>query len=389
MRSLLGAATVVLLSLAWGVEAARDFYKILGVDRDATSAEIKRAYKKMSMKYHPDKNQGDASAAERFAEVAEVYEVLNDEDSRRRYDQFGEEGVKNGGGGGFHGGDPFDIFAQFFGGGGGGGGGFEKPETRGPAVILPLQVTLAELYVGHTIEVDVSKQVLCDHCHGSGAENPNDVTTCPECQGQGMRVVRQMLAPGFYQTMHAPCDHCDGKGKVVAHACSVCGGAKVQRSSSESLTVHVTPGMPQGHPIVFEREGDHSPDWDVPGPVVFKIETQPHRAFTRDGHDLHLNYTISLLQSLNGFETSFTHLDKLTRVTLKRSGITSPATVEKVASKGMPVYHAESDSAVGFGDLYVHYHVEFPESLTNSQKVALKQVLTQDTRARNNVHDEL
>ncbi|KAJ1952354.1 DnaJ- protein scj1 [Dispira parvispora] len=362
-------ASVVLV-----VEAGRDYYKILNVDRQASQAQIKRAYKQLSKQLHPDKNPNDDKAHEKFSELTEAYKVLSDEKTRSLYDQGGEEAVKQGDQG-FSGQDPFDIFAQFFGGGGGFFGGresrYEKEEVRGPTIHLPLQVSLAEVYVGTTLDYEVSKQIHCDKCHGSGAENPDDVETCDSCRGKGVKMVQQMLAPGFIQTMQTTCNVCHGTGKVIHHKCSQCGGSKVQRDN-ELLAVVVTPGMPDNHAIRFEREGDHSPDWDVPGDLVFHLKTLPHPAFTRDGHDLHLNFTISLVQALSGFETTFLHLDKKTKVLLKRESVTPPGFIQKVQGQGMPMYNPDTDSASGHGDLFVHYTVEFPQSVTDKQKDTLK-----------------
>ncbi|KAJ1961810.1 DnaJ- protein scj1, partial [Dimargaris xerosporica] len=263
-------------------------------------------------------------------------------------------------------------------------------ETRGPDLHIPLEVTLAELYMGHTIEYDVSKQVLCEHCHGSGAESPDDITTCTSCKGQGIKVVQQMLMPGFYQTMQSPCDVCSGTGKVIGTKCSRCHGNKVERAN-EPLTVEIAAGMPDRHRIAFERHADHSPEWDVPGSVVFHLRTRPHPRFTRDGNDLHLNYTISLLQALSGFETSFTHLDKTTRVDLKRPNVvTPPGFVQKVKGQGMPLFDEHAGLFTeGAGDLYVHYVVEFPESVSSANRVILKTVLSATVKASNAIHDEL
>ncbi|KAJ1919791.1 DnaJ- protein scj1 [Tieghemiomyces parasiticus] len=368
--------------------ASRDFYKILGVDRQASIADIKKAYRTLSKLHHPDKNPGDDAATAKFAELSEAYGVLSDEESRSTYDRFGEDGLKNGGGGGgFHGGDPFDIFAQFF--GGGGGHGHQKQETHGPSFALPLDVTLAELFVGHTMEMEISRQVLCDHCHGSGAEDPDDVTTCTTCQGRGVRVMQQMIAPGFVQSVHTTCDACSGTGQVVKTQCKTCQGHKVQRSN-EMLTIPVVPGMPDGHRIPFERMADQSPDWDVPGSVVFIVRTAPHPTLTREGSDLHLKYTISLLQALVGFDESFTHLDGKTVVPLRRSAVTPPGHVQKIVGQGMPHYDSESDTAKGTGDLYVHYTVDFPKSVAAKDQIALRSILSVKTApSQATQHDEL
>jgi len=220
--------TTTFLENQYSVQAGKNYYQILGVSRDATSKEIGKAYRELSLKYHPDKNKGDPTAQEKFVEISQAYEVLSDDEKRRIYDQYGEEGLQQGGGNSFR--NPFDIFANFgFGGGGGGGGHSHREQRKGPSVEIPLEVTLADLYNGRTISVAHKKQILCPKCRGSGAKNADDVQTCPVCGGSGTRVFTQQLGPGFITQTQKTCDKCGGKGKIVKSTCpfsgkqSVCG----------------------------------------------------------------------------------------------------------------------------------------------------------------------
>ncbi|RUP46320.1 hypothetical protein BC936DRAFT_147091 [Jimgerdemannia flammicorona] len=339
---------LALLAMVLVVAAGRDYYKILGVSPGSSKRDIKKQYKTLSKKYHPDKNPGNKEAEDKFVELAEAYEVLADDDKRRIYDQYGEDGLKQQGGGGqqFH--NPFDIFGQFFGGGGHYGQQAQDQERKGPDLHVDLEVTLEDLYVSTVIEADVSKQVVCDHCHGSGAKDPNDVTTCNVCQGHGVKVVRQMLGPGIFQQMQTTCDQCGGRGKVIREQCPVCKGKKVKRGNGQ-LTIQVEKGMEDGQTIVscgggvflafwfwslsgitgerrglrekfdvsslhhvthdsssfslchrmsyqvFERESDEAPD-TIPGDVVFTLRQAAHPTFVRQGHNLYAKETINLIQ---------------------------------------------------------------------------------------------
>ncbi|KAF9310014.1 DnaJ- protein scj1 [Podila horticola] len=349
---ILGLATVAL--------AGADYYKVLGLTRSASTKEIKKQYKVLSRKYHPDKNPGNKVAEEKFVEVAAAYEVLSDKDKKTVYDRYGEEGLKQqqGQGGGFH--DPFDIFAQFFGGGARHQHG--QHERRGPEMRMELEVTLEELYSGNSIEIEVSKQVICGHCGGSGAKSSDDVVTCSGCHGHGAKTVKHMLAPGMFQQFRQTCDECGGKGKMIRHKCPICSGTKVQRGS-EQLTIVIEPGMADGATIVFDREADESPDL-VPGDVIFDLRTRPHSIFERRGDALYTYVTISLEQALLGFNLEIKHLDGKV-VTLTRGAAVTPyGFVQTLKGQGMPIKGSRGD----FGDLFVEYKVVFPEKLSKDER---------------------
>ncbi|KAJ2155866.1 DnaJ- protein scj1 [Coemansia sp. RSA 552] len=375
VRRRLGAAAAYLLVLclcaAAVASAAKDYYATLEVPRDASAHEIKRQYKLLSRKHHPDKNPGDEKAHERFIELAEAYEVLSDDEKREIYNRYGEEGLKNqggpggpGGAGGFH--DPFDIFAQFF----GGNVRFDRrgarAKPRGPDVHIHVPVTLRELFVGTEIDVDISKQAICSHCDGSGAASPDDVETCSACGGSGMRVVKQVLGPGIVQQMQTKCDKCSGKGKKIAKPCPHCKGARVMREP-DVLTVRVEPGMDDGAEILFEEEGDQHPDHE-PGSVVFHLLQQPHETFQRHGDDLHAEVTITLVDALVGFSHTLAHVDGTSTIELRRKDITPPGYVQRLAGKGMPRRGRHSGASPDHGDLRVTYWVQFPVSIDSAAK---------------------
>ncbi|CAG8612000.1 7087_t:CDS:2 [Funneliformis mosseae] len=336
-----------------------DYYSVLGVSRSASSREIKKRYKQLSKKYHPDKNPGDKEAEQKFVQLAEAYEVLSDDEKRDIYDRYGEEGLKqrSQGGGGFH--NPFDIFASFFG-GTGHFGHHQQSERQGPNITMELEVELKELYLGAQIEVDVSKQVICEHCGGSGAKKADDVITCNVCGGRGVKVVKQQLGPGIFQQFHSTCETCGGVGKIVKSKCPVCKGKKVRRGN-EQLTIIIEKGQVDGGTIVFEKEGDESPE-TIPGDIIFKVNTIPNPTFERKGNDLYAEQTISLIDALTGFEKNMTHLDDR-NVLLKRDKVTQPGFVQIIKNEGMPQFRSQSK-----GDLYVKYTVVFPSVIDDNTK---------------------
>ncbi|KAG9301669.1 hypothetical protein G9A89_016740 [Geosiphon pyriformis] len=342
------------------VSASTDYYSILGVSRSASASEIKRRYKQLAKKYHPDKNPGDVEIEEKFVKVAQAYEVLSDEEKRNIYDRYGEEGLKGENKGGFH--NPFDIFDKFF------GGAFKHPqktEQRGPNIVLELEVVLKELYLGTKFDVEVSKQVICEHCSGTGAKSVNDVVKCSACDGRGVRFVKQIIGASMFQ-IQTTCDVCGGKGKTIKTKCPHCQGKKVRRGN-EQLTVNIEKGMADGEQIVFEQESDESPD-TIPGDIIFKLKTIPHPVFVRKGDNLYTKETINLIEALTGFEKNITHLDDR-RITIKRETVTQPGFVEVVKGEGMPRYRSSQR-----GNLYVEFTVVFPTLLENETKEGLRKL---------------
>jgi|EP00161_Ancyromonas_sigmoides_P012477 DnaJ-related protein SCJ1 len=357
------AVLAVVLAVSAVLGADRDFYAILGVPRDATGKQIKKAYKSLSLRFHPDKADGSEEAKARFVEVAEAYEVLGDEEKRQIYDQFGEEGLKSkqqGGGGGGN-----DIFSQFgfnFGGGG------NRGPKKGEDVTVKLPVSLADIYLGREMEVAFQKQVLCPGCRGSGAENPNDVETCSVCKGQGVIIQHRQLGPGFVQQVQQQCHHCGGRGKIIKSKCKKCQGTKV--STAQKLeTVLVERGTPDGHVITLSRAADDRPG-ETSGDVKFVVATQRHPKFSRSGNNLHYQATISLVEALTGFSFGINHLDGHV-VTVTSDKIVRPGQVIRMRGEGMPLHGTPSEH----GDLLVTITVAFPAELSKDQQAEIKRIL--------------
>jgi DnaJ-class molecular chaperone len=362
----------VLLSLV-GTAMAVDYYKLLGVSRDATIKEIKKAYRQKSLEFHPDKNK-EETAAEKFAEIARAYEVLSDEDKKNIYDRHGEEGLKQHeqqqGGGGGPGGGFDDIFSHFFGGGGRRRG---DEEVRTASVTLPLQLTLEQLYKGETIEVEYERQVLClnwEMC----------MKAAPECESAGVRVVRQQVAPGFVQQFQQRDPRCIARGKQWKADCKAC--PETTHPETISLTVEVPPGHRPKEKITFEGVTDELPG-HTPGDLHFVIVEEPHDVYHRDRDDLYKTIEIPLVDALTGFSLTLHHLDDK-EFTVNVVDVTECDHVLRVPGKGMPRRNGR-----GFGDLYLTFEVDFPDSLTDEQKSEIRRILSGSDASESPSNEEL
>ncbi|KAL6213033.1 hypothetical protein ACLB2K_018248 [Fragaria x ananassa] len=273
------------------------YYEILGVPKTASQDDLKKAYRKAAIKNHPDKG-GDPK---KFKELAQAYEVLSDPEKREIYDQFGEDALKEGmgGGGGAH--DPFDIFQSFFDGGGGGSRGGGRRQRRGEDVIHPLKVSLEDLYNGTSKKLSLSRNIICSKCKGKGSKSGSSIK-CPGCQGSGMKVSIRHLGPSMIQQMQHPCNECKGTGETIndKDRCQLCKGEKVVQEK-KVLEVHVEKGMQNGQRISFPGEADEAPD-TVTGDIVFVLQQKEHPKFKRKGDDLFYEHTLSLMEALCGFQ---------------------------------------------------------------------------------------
>ncbi|KAK0530704.1 DnaJ- protein scj1 [Tilletia horrida] len=373
---------IVLALLPALVQAARDYYKILDVDKSASDRDIKRAYRKRAQKIHPDKHP---DKQDEFVELSEAYQTLIDPELRKIYDRHGADGVKRHQQGQAAGGnqDPFDVFRHFFGGDAfGGGGDFVR---KGPNKNFHLQFDLADFYKGRKLGLSYDREVLCSTCDGSGARSKSDIHSCETCQGRGVRVVRQQIMPGFHTTAQVTCDQCGGQGRVIKHACPACNGRKLKTEKTE-IQVEVEPGMKEGEEITFEGDSDEGPDFE-PGDVIVKLTaTRSKGDFRRRDTHLYTTYPIGLDDALLGFEHTITHMDGH-NVTLKRSSVTQPGFVQTIAEEGMPI--RENGAIHGHGNLYVEYQVVLPERVDGDLRTALQRVFGRKQGTTKDAHEEL
>ena len=335
----------------------RDYYEVLGVEKTATADEIKKAYRKKAIQYHPDKNPGDKEAEEKFKEAAEAYEVLSNPDKRSRYDQFGHAGVGGAAGGGYggFGGQGMsmdDIFSMFgdifgghsgfggFGGFGGGGGQPRQRKFRGADLRVKAKLTLKEIAEGTEKKFKVKKYVPCSHCHGTGAEGNSGTETCPTCHGTGSVTRTQQSIFGMMQTQSV-CPQCNGEGKIIKNKCKECNGEGVVYGE-EVVTVKIPAGVAEGMQVTINGKGNAGKHNGVAGDLLVLIEEEKHPELIRDESDL--------IYNLPG---------------------TQPGKVLRLRGKGLPNINSYGYST-GTGDLLVNVSVYIPETLTKEERQALE-----------------
>lgn len=355
----------------------KDYYKILGVERTATAEEIKTAYKKMAIRYHPDRNPGDKDAEEKFKAAAEAYDVLRDPDRRSSYDQFGAAGVNGEGFGGFNGSmgmdDIFSMFGDLFNGHNpfGGFGGFSTDRVASAArpaggnLRLRVKLTLEEISKGVTKKFKLKKYVPCPECHGTGAEKGSTPEVCPTCHGSGQVVRQQRTFLGIMQTQTV-CPTCHGEGRIVKKKCSHCNGEGVVLAD-EVVEVNIPAGVEEGMIVNVPGKGNAGRHGGPNGDLQVVIEEAPHESFVRDGNDLAYNLLLTVPQAALGDTVEIPTLDGKTKITIKPG--TQPGKVLRLRGKGLP---SVKGYGTGIGDLIVNVSVYIPETLTKEERKALE-----------------
>ena len=352
----------------------RDYYEILGVSRNATPEEIKKAYRQKALKYHPDKNPGDASAETKFKEAAEAYEVLSNADKKARYDQFGHAGMGNNfGGGGFGGGMSMDdIFSQFgdiFGGFGGFGSGFGRSTGRrvnkGTNLRIKVKLSLEEILTGVEKKVKVSKFVSCKSCKGTGAKDGGAFHTCSTCNGMGRvtRVTNTFL--GQMQTA-TTCPTCGGEGKTITDKCTVCYGNGIVKED-EVISINIPAGVAEGMQLSLNGKGNTAARGGVPGDLIVLVEEVPHEKLIRDGSNLLYDHYITFTQAVLGDTIEVPTLEGKARIKIDAG--TQGGKVLRLKGKGLP-----SVNAYGRGDLLVNINVWTPQNVSREEKTMLEQL---------------
>ena len=354
-------------------EQKRDYYEVLGVSRGASEDEIKKAYKKMARKYHPDLNPGDKTAEEKFKEVNEAYEVLSDADKKARYDQYGHAGVDpnfgaGGFGGGFDGsfdfGDLGDIFGSFFG-GGFGGGRRTNPNApqRGESIRMSIAISFEEAAFGCEKAVTVDRMETCDTCHGNGCAPGTTPEVCPDCHGTGTVQVRRQTPMGVFATS-SPCTRCGGKGRIIHQPCKDCRGTGTVRKR-KTIQASIPAGIDNGQTISIRGQGHAGKNGGPAGDLLITITVRPHELFRREGTSVLCEAPITFTQAVLGAELEIPTIDGKVKYTLPEG--TQSGTTFRLKGKGIPSLNGR-----GRGDQYVSVYIETPRNLNKEQKEALK-----------------
>ena len=354
----------------------RDYYEVLGVSKTATEAEIKKAYRKLAMKYHPDYNPGDKEAEEKFKEINEAHEVLSDPEKRQRYDQYGFAGVdpnygagQGGGfGGGFGGVDLGDIFGDIFGGGFGGfGGGSARSNPNAPrkGQDIRVRITLSfdEAVHGCKKNITITRQQQCTECNGTGAAPGTSPETCPDCGGRGYTIRQQRTPFGVMQSQQ-PCTRCGGKGKLVKNPCKSChGSGKV--ATKKTLEVNIPMGIDDDQSFALRGMGDAGANGGPAGDVIVMVTVRPDDLFQRDGYDVWVTVPITFSQAVLGDNVTVPTIDGKVEYTVPEG--TQSGTTFRLRGKGIQYLNGR-----GRGDMYVKCDVEIPKKLNKTQREALK-----------------
>lgn len=360
--------------------AKRDYYEVLGVDKNASEEEIKKAYRKIAIKYHPDRNPGDKEAEEKFKEAAEAYDVLHDAQKRQQYDQFGFNGPAGAGGfGGFGGGefsmdDIFSMFGDVFGGRGGfggfggfGGSGYRQPaQHRGSDLRLKVKLSLQEVASGVTKKFKVKKDITCPHCHGTGAENGSASETCPTCHGSGVEIRTQQSIFGMMQTQTV-CHTCGGEGKVIKNKCHECAGTGVVKGE-EVVEISIPAGVAEGMVVNVPNKGNAGRHNGIPGNIQVFISEEPNDTFVRDGNDLIYNLLLDFPTAALGGNVEIPTIDG-SKVKIKIDPGTQPGKTLRLRGKGLPAVQRYGS---GTGDVVVNISVYVPKTLSREEKETLE-----------------
>ncbi|BDD11116.1 chaperone protein DnaJ [Fulvitalea axinellae] len=360
--------------------AKRDYYEILGVSRNASPEEIKKAYRKLAIKFHPDKNPDDKEAEEKFKEAAEAYEVLSDQQKRQRYDQFGHAGMGGGmGGGGGAGMNMEDIFSQFgdiFGGGspfgdmfGGGGGRRRQRQRKGSNLRIKLKLSLKEVANGVEKKIKVKRYVSCNSCGGNGAKNGTAINTCPTCHGAGQ--VSQVVNTVLGQMQSATtCPTCNGSGKQVTDKCDSCHGSG-REIKEEVIPINIPAGVSDGMQLSMSGKGNYPEGGGVPGDLLIVIEEEENGFFVRDGNNVHYDLFLNFADVALGTSVEIPTIDG--KVKIKIEAGTQSGKLLRLRGKGIP-----DINGYGRGDQMVHVNVWTPKKINSEEKELLEKLKASD-----------
>ncbi|MBQ7951279.1 MAG: molecular chaperone DnaJ [Clostridia bacterium] len=349
----------------------RDYYEVLGVSKDATDAELKKAYRQVAKKYHPDLNPDNKEAEAKFKEANEAYEVLSDSQKRKQYDQFGHAAFENGGAGAGYGaysdfGGFSDIFDSFFGGGFGGFGGGSRRNgpQKGRDLQKSITITFMEAAFGAKKEISILKNEKCEECGGSGAAKGTSPETCPVCHGSGQVSQVQRTAFGAFQTS-APCSHCGGTGQVIKESCKKCGGSG-QLRKTKTIEINIPKGIDDGQTLTLRGEGEPGKRGGPNGDLYLEIRVQRDKIFQRDGYDVYVELPITFAEAALGAKVVVPTLEGKIELTVPEG--TQPDAKFVLKGKGVPYLRGS-----GRGNQYVIVKLEVPKKLSQKQKDLLKE----------------
>ena len=358
----------------------RDYYEVLGVDKNATEDQIKKAYRTIAIKYHPDRNPGNKEAEEKFKEAAEAYDVLHDPQKRQQYDQFGFNAPGAGGFGGFgtsmNMDDIFSMFGDIFGGRAGfsgfGGARRSPQQHRGTDLRLKVRLSLDEIAHGVTKKFKVRKDVKCSHCHGTGAEDGSGTDTCPTCHGSGVITHTTQSIFGMMQTQGV-CPTCNGDGQVVKHKCHKCNGTGVEKGE-EVVEIKIPAGVAEGMVVNVPGKGNAGQRNGINGDIQVFIEEEENNTFIRDDNDLIYNLLLDFPTAALGGEVEIPTIEG-TRLKVKMEAGTQPGKTLRLRGKGLPAVQGYGH---GNGDLVVNVSVYVPKTLSRDEKAAIEQFRQSD-----------
>ncbi len=361
----------------------RDYYDVLGVAKNASAEEIKKAYRKLAIKFHPDKNPNDKSAEDKFKEAAEAYEILSNPEKKQRYDHYGHAGVGGASGGGGYGGGGMnmeDIFSQFgdIFGGGGGGGGFEsffggggqqsrggRRVAKGSNLRIKVKLTLEEIANGTEKKIKVNKQIVCKTCDGSGAKDRSSISTCKTCGGSGAvrRVTNTIL--GQMQTT-STCPTCNGSGSQITSKCTVCHGEGTVRGE-ETITINIPAGVSDGMQLSMSGKGNAAPNGGIPGDLIILIEETPHETLKREGNNIVYDLHVSIIDAALGYSAEVPTIDGKAKIKIEPG--TQSGKLLRLKGKGIPEinsYHR--------GDEIIHVNIWTPKALSSEERAMLEKL---------------
>ncbi len=355
--------------------AKRDYYEILGVEKRASDEEIKKAYRKLAIKYHPDKNQGDKEAEEKFKEAAEAYEILSNADKKARYDRFGHQGLDGNSGGGMNMEDIFSQFSDIFGNSGSpfgemfGGAGGRQQVRKGTNLRIKLKLNLEEVAEGVEKKIKVKRFVACEGCKGTGAKNGTAFKTCPTCNGSGQirRVVNTMLGQMMSATT---CPTCNGAGKSVSERCdTACGGKDGIKQQEEVISVKVPAGVEEGMQLSMSGKGNFPPGGGVSGDLLIAIEEEEHESLKREGKNVHFDLYINFVDAALGTTLDVPTIGGKARITIDPG--TQSGKILRLKNKGI-----KDLNGYGIGDQLIHINIWTPKQLSKEEKALLEKLKT-------------